>query len=214
VALTLVVDNYDSFTYNLVQMLGARLGPLRVVRNDQVPLADILAWDLARVIISPGPGRPEQAGISVPLVQALAERGPNTPPILGVCLGHQAIARAFGGRVGPAVRLMHGKADRVWHQGGPLFQGVPNGFWGGRYHSLAVEAESLKGTPLEVVATADDGTVMAIAHRQLPVFGIQFHPESILTPEGPRILDNFLAIGAPAGADAIPGGSASAIHQA
>lgn len=202
---TLVIDNYDSFTYNLVQLLGSRVPSVRVVRNDQLPVAELLTGDLDRVVISPGPGRPEQAGVSMALVRALAVRRP-VLPVLGVCLGHQAIACAFGGRVGHAVRLMHGKADRVWHRGGPLFIGVPDGFWAGRYHSLAVDPASLEGTALAVLATAEDGTVMAIGHRRYPIYGIQFHPESILTPDGPKIIDNFLALAAEWGQSEAAGG--------
>jgi anthranilate synthase/aminodeoxychorismate synthase-like glutamine amidotransferase len=184
--MTLVIDNYDSFTYNLVQMLEALGEPTHVVRNDAHPVDELLAWTPGRVVISPGPGRPEQAGVSVELVRRL---GPEVP-VLGVCLGHQAIAVAFGGVVGPAPRLMHGKADRIEHDGTGILRGVPNPFVGGRYHSLAVL--DVAGTPLRVTAVASDGTVMAIRHGSRPVFGIQFHPESILTPDGRQILANFL----------------------
>lgn len=184
----LVIDNYDSFTYNLVQMLGMMGETLRVVRNDAASVEECLALNPERIVISPGPGRPEDAGISVELVRRAGAR----IPILGVCLGHQAIAVAYGGKVMAACRLMHGKSDRIHHSGRGIFTGMADGFEGGRYHSLAVD---LTGAPdLSIEATSDDGTVMAIAHRRFAVWGIQFHPESILTPEGPRVLKNFLQL--------------------
>ncbi|MBX5466281.1 MAG: aminodeoxychorismate/anthranilate synthase component II [Firmicutes bacterium] len=182
----LVIDNYDSFTYNLVQYLGILGAPPEVVRNDALTVEACRRLNPDAVVISPGPGRPETAGISVPLIQAL---GASTP-ILGVCLGHQAIAVAFGGRVVPAPRLMHGKADQVYHDGQGIFTGLPNPLWGGRYHSLAVDVAGVQA--LAVTATAADGTVMAIRHRRYPVVGVQFHPESILTPQGLDLLRNFL----------------------
>jgi anthranilate synthase component 2 len=185
---TLVIDNYDSFTYNLVQMVEALGEKTVVVRNDAWTVDECLAARPDRVIISPGPGRPESAGISVALIQAL----PATVPVLGVCLGHQAIALAFGGTVGPAVRLMHGKADRIQHNGEGILAGLSNPFTGGRYHSLAVT--DVGPGLLRVTAWASDGTVMAVQHVTRPVYGIQFHPESILTPEGPRLMANFLEV--------------------
>jgi len=191
----LVIDNYDSFTYNLVQILGQLLReagradvPLRVVRNDAVDLEDIMAMEPSAVVISPGPGRPEEAGITIPVIRALSGR----TPLLGVCLGHQAIAAAFGGRVVRAGRLMHGKASPVLHQGDALFAGLPSPFMAGRYHSLLV-AEPLP-EPLMVTARTPEGEIMALRHRHHPTFGIQFHPESVLTPEGVRLLRNFLRI--------------------
>lgn len=187
----LVIDNYDSFTYNLVQYLGKLDGPIVVVRNDQVTVDDVVGMAPDRLVISPGPGRPETAGITI---EAILRLGPKIP-VLGVCLGHQAIAAAYGGRVVPAVRLMHGKADRVYHDASGILAGIPQGFLAGRYHSLAVDVE---GCPdLTVQATSDDGTVMAIRHVKWPVFGIQFHPESILTPKGLDILKNFVAWSSP-----------------
>ncbi|MDT7884044.1 MAG: aminodeoxychorismate/anthranilate synthase component II [Thermoflexus sp.] len=191
----LVIDNYDSFTYNLVQILGQLLReagrtdvPLRVVRNDAVDLEDIMAMEPSAVVISPGPGRPEEAGITIPAIRALSGR----TPLLGVCLGHQAIAAAFGSRVVRAGRLMHGKASPVLHQGDALFAGLPSPFMAGRYHSLLV-AEPLP-EPLMVTARTPEGEIMALRHRHHPTFGIQFHPESVLTPEGVRLLRNFLRI--------------------
>ena len=180
----LVVDNYDSFVYNLVQFL-AQLGAETVVRrNDEVLPTDIDGID--GVLTSPGPSTPESAGVSVPIVHDCAER---ELPLLGVCLGHQAIVEAFGGEVGQAKRLVHGKAGAVSHDGRGLFQGLPDPFEGGRYHSLA--ATRIPDV-LEVCATTADGEVMAVRHRELPIDGIQFHPESVLTPTGPELALNFL----------------------
>ncbi len=184
-AVILVLDNYDSFTYNLVQYIG-QMTDVEVVRNDAASVDGIMARDPWGIVISPGPGRPEDAGIAVPLVQAAAER----IPVLGVCLGHQAIACAFGGHVIAAPRLMHGKADVIVHQGGGLFRNVASPLTAGRYHSLAVAVDQAQA--LTVDAVSDDGTVMAISHRQYPVFGLQFHPESVLTPEGMTLITHFI----------------------
>ena len=183
----LVIDNYDSFTYNLVQYLGEMVDDITVVRNDAMTV-DALA-DLApeRVVISPGPGTPAHAGVSVELVRRL---GPTTP-ILGVCLGHQAIGHAFGGTVDRARRQMHGKTSEIRHGGEGVFAGLPSPFVATRYHSLVV----LPGTvpdDLEVTAWAEDDEIMGLRHRRYPVEGVQFHPESILTVEGKRLLRNFL----------------------
>ncbi|GAB4574559.1 MAG: aminodeoxychorismate/anthranilate synthase component II [Anaerolineae bacterium] len=182
----LVIDNYDSFTYNLVQQMGELGADLHVVRNDQITLDGIRDLAPERIVISPGPGTPDDSGISLAV---LRELGPTTP-ILGVCLGHQAIGQVFGGRVVRAPRLMHGKTSMVYHRDTPLFTGVPSPFEATRYHSLIVE-EPLPDT-LEVTAFTEDGVVMALRHRQYPIVGVQFHPESILTAFGPRILQNFL----------------------
>lgn len=181
----LVIDNYDSFTYNLVQYIG-QMAPVEVVRNDALGIPEILAKNPAGIVISPGPGRPEDAGISVELIQAAGSR----IPILGVCLGHQAIALAYGGRIIAAPRPMHGKADAITHRGRGLFKNLPSPFMAGRYHSLAVEVE--KVAVLRVEAESGDGTVMAITHQTYPVYGIQFHPESVLTPEGMTMVAHFV----------------------
>ena len=187
--MVLVIDNYDSFTYNLVQSLGELGAVLRVVRNDALTVADVDRLDVERIVISPGPGRPEQAGITVDLIRAYAPR----VPILGVCLGHQAIGIAFGSAVVAAPALLHGKTSTVEHDGRGVFDGLTEPFPAGRYHSLAVDRTTVPDD-LEVAATArEDGTIMAVRHRRWPVHGVQFHPESVLTGEGRRVLGNFLA---------------------
>jgi anthranilate synthase component 2 len=186
--MTLLIDNYDSFSYNLYQMLGALDTDIRVVRNDALTVQEIAALDPARVVLSPGPGRPAQAGVCAAVTLALAGK----VPILGVCLGHQVICEAFGGVVSYAKGLMHGKPSAVTLDGAcPLFRGLPGVIQAGRYHSLA--AQTLPPV-LQVIATADDGEVMGVRHRRFPVYGVQFHPESVLTPEGQGILENFIAI--------------------
>jgi len=187
--LILMIDNYDSFTYNLVQYLGVLGGNVEVRRNDQVSLEEIEAMAPERLVISPGPGVPQSAGIIIPIIQRFYRQ----VPILGVCLGHQAVAAAFGGRVVRAVRLMHGKTSQIYHDGRGVFRDVPDPFTATRYHSLAVERESLPSC-FEISAEAEDGEIMGLRHRDYPVHGIQFHPESILTQEGMRILENFLAL--------------------
>lgn len=182
----LVIDNYDSFTFNLVQSLGTMVDEVRVVRNDAMTVHEIQGLRPDAIVISPGPGRPEDAGVSLELVRYLG----GTIPILGVCLGHQVIAEAYGGQVVPAVRLMHGKADHVIHHQDGLMCGLADRFLAGRYHSLSVQVEGV--SELRVDAVSDDGTVMALSHQRDPIYGLQFHPESILTPEGPHILKNFL----------------------
>jgi anthranilate synthase/aminodeoxychorismate synthase-like glutamine amidotransferase len=185
-----VIDNYDSFTYNLVQYLGELGAELDVVRNDAEPLDAMVARRPAGVVISPGPGRPADAGVTVPAVRAFGERG---TPLLGVCLGHQGIGEAFGGRIVRARTLMHGKTSRIHHDARGVFAGLPDGFEATRYHSLVVEPASFPGC-LEVSARTDDGEIMGLRHRELPVHGVQFHPESILTSEGKRLLGNFLGL--------------------
>ncbi|MFB3852358.1 MAG: aminodeoxychorismate/anthranilate synthase component II [Vicinamibacterales bacterium] len=188
--MVLVVDNYDSFTWNLVQFLGEIVAPehLVVLRNDAATVAEVLAMKPSRIVISPGPGRPEQAGVSVELV---SRAGPSVP-ILGVCLGHQAIGVAFGARVVRGHRPVHGKASPIEHDGRGVFAGMTGDFDAARYHSLVIAEESMPPA-LEVSARSrDDRTVMAVRHKSLPVHGVQFHPESVLTPAGRRILANFV----------------------
>ena len=183
----LIIDNYDSFTYNLVQYLGELGAESIVLRNDAVTCEEARRLRPDRVVISPGPRAPDDAGVSLDIVRRFA----GEVPILGVCLGHQAIAQAFGGRVVRATRVMHGKTSPIHHDGGSLYRGVDNPFLAGRYHSLIVEEASLPGC-LEVNARTPEGEIMGLRHRTLPVEGVQFHPESILTPAGKVLLGNFL----------------------
>ena len=184
----LVIDNYDSFTYNLVQYLGELGADIKVMRNDAVTLEEVVAASPSRIVISPGPGRPEQAGVTMQVIRELGQ----TTPILGVCLGHQAIGAVFGGRVVRAGVPMHGKTSTIEHDGRGVFSGINGPFVASRYHSLVVEGETMPAA-LEVSArTREDGIVMGLRHRSWPVHGVQFHPESILTGEGRRILRNFL----------------------
>ncbi len=185
----LVIDNYDSFTFNLVQYLGELGAQSDVVRNDAIGAEDVGARQADAVVISPGPCTPREAGISVDAVRSWAGR----LPILGVCLGHQSIAVAYGGRIVPAKTLMHGKTSLISHDGRGVFAGLPDPFEATRYHSLAVAPDSLPDE-LEVCARTDDGEIMGLRHREFPVHGVQFHPESILTGEGKNLLANFLAL--------------------
>jgi anthranilate synthase/aminodeoxychorismate synthase-like glutamine amidotransferase len=184
----LLIDNYDSFTFNLAQYLGELGAPPLVKRNDEITLEQVAELKPDRIVISPGPGRPEDAGISVALIQRF---GP-TVPLLGVCLGHQGIGIAFGGEVVRASQLMHGKLSTVQHDGKGVFRGVTQPFTAGRYHSLVV-ADPLPDA-LEAAARTDDGTIMGVRHRTFPVHGVQFHPESVLTGEGRHLLRNFLEL--------------------
>ena len=197
----LVVDHYDSFVYNLVQLVEGFGYPTRVVRSDAEPAASLAASRPDAVILSPGPGRPEHAGCMVELIEALDER----TPLLGVCLGHQAIGAAVGGIVERAPEPVHGKSSPIHHGGSGILAGLPTPFEAGRYHSLVVRAAGLPDN-LQVTATTEDGLVMALQHRSLPRFGVQFHPESILTPEGPRLIRTFLEMVAQStdGVDALP----------
>ncbi|HUH94213.1 MAG TPA: aminodeoxychorismate/anthranilate synthase component II [Casimicrobiaceae bacterium] len=182
-----MIDNYDSFTYNLVQYLGELGEDVQVYRNDALTLDEIAAWKPQRIVLSPGPCTPSEAGICVPLVQRFA----GEIPILGVCLGHQAIGQAFGGRIVRAGRVMHGKLSNVAHRGQGVFHGLPSPLTATRYHSLVIERASLPSC-LEVTAESEDGEIMGVRHRQLPVEGVQFHPEAILTEKGHELLANFL----------------------
>ena len=181
----LLVDNYDSFTYNLAHLFGALGVDVRVVRNDEITADEAEELGASQLVVSPGPGRPADAGVSIEVIRRLAPK----IPTIGVCLGHQAIVEAFGGEVGYARELLHGKASPVRHDGSGLFTGLPEPFEAGRYHSLAA---TRLPDELEPTAYADDGEVMAVRHRELPIVGVQFHPESVLTPDGPALAKNFL----------------------
>jgi len=183
----LVIDNYDSFTYNLVQYLGELGAELRVIRNDAVDADGVAALAPEGIVISPGPGTPDDAGVSLSLIRRLGER----TPILGVCLGHQAIGQAFGGTVARAKAQMHGKTSDIRHDGRGVFVGLSNPLTATRYHSLVILPHTVPAD-LEVTAWAEDGEIMGVRHRRWPVEGVQFHPESILTVEGKRLLGNFL----------------------
>ncbi len=185
----LVIDNYDSFTYNLVQYLGELGAKLEVVRNDAVDAAAIAALRPERIVISPGPGTPDDAGVTLEVIRQLSA----TTPILGVCLGHQAIGQAFGATVSRAQRQMHGKTSAIEHDGRGVFRGLPSPFSATRYHSLVVLSETVP-PDLEISARSDDGEVMGLRHRERPVEGVQFHPESILTEHGKTLLQNFLEL--------------------
>ena len=186
--MVLVIDNYDSFTYNLVQYLGELGAEVSVLRNDAGTIDDVLAAKADHVVISPGPGRPEQAGLTMSVIRELGQ----TTPILGVCLGHQAIGAVFGGDVVRATVPMHGKTSTIEHDGRGVFRGISGPFQASRYHSLVVAEDAFPGA-LEITArTREDGLVMGLRHREWPIHGVQFHPESILTGEGRTILRNFL----------------------
>jgi anthranilate synthase component 2 len=195
--MVLMIDNYDSFTYNLVQYLGELGEDVRVFRNDEITLDEVGLLRPSAIVISPGPCTPKEAGVSV----ALIERYAADVPILGVCLGHQAIGQAFGGRIVHAKSVMHGKTSAIHHEGKGIFSGLPNPLTATRYHSLVIERESLPAS-LEITAWSEDGEIMAIRHRDFAVEGVQFHPESILTEAGHDLLRNFLR--QPASASATP----------
>ena len=184
----LMIDNYDSFTYNLVQYLGEIGADVEVVRNDSESLDALLERRPDGVVISPGPGVPQDAGVSIQVVEAFAARG---TPVFGVCLGHQSIGVVYGGRIVRARSIMHGKTSQMHHQGQGVFEGLPDPFVATRYHSLVIEPESCPDV-LEVTARTEDGEIMGVRHRELPVEGVQFHPESILTEVGKPLLGNFL----------------------
>lgn len=183
----IMIDNYDSFTYNLVQYLGEMGEDLRVYRNNKITVEEVLSQQPDQIIISPGPCTPNEAGISVPLIKAAAGK----IPLLGVCLGHQSIGQAFGGEVVRAGRLMHGKTSPVYHRGEGVFRGLPTPFEATRYHSLLIRRESLPDC-LEITAETAEGEIMGVRHKELPVEGVQFHPESVLTEHGKELLRNFV----------------------
>jgi anthranilate synthase/aminodeoxychorismate synthase-like glutamine amidotransferase len=183
----LLIDNYDSFTYNLVQAFLVLGATVDVRRNDAISVEEALALDATHLVISPGPGTPRDAGVSMRMIEAFAGR----IPIFGVCLGHQSVVEVFGGSVVRAARLMHGKVSPVVHDGKGLFAGMPPAFQAGRYHSLIAEPESMPAV-LDVTARTAEGEIMGVRHRSLPIEGVQFHPESILTPDGPLLMGNFL----------------------
>ncbi len=183
----LLIDNYDSFTYNLVQAFAAQGADVMVYRNDAISIEEGLALEPTHLVISPGPGRPEDAGVSVQMIAAFADK----VPVLGVCLGHQCLVHHFGGNIVRAERLMHGKTSMTKHDGSTIFEGLPEPFEVGRYHSLCVEHESLPGE-LELTAETGRGEIMGVRHKTLPLEGVQFHPESVLTPEGDHLMANFL----------------------
>ena len=185
----LLIDNYDSFTYNLAQYLGELGAQLQVIRNDKLTIKDIAKLHPAKIVISPGPGRPKDAGISCALIRKFSGQ----IPILGICLGHQCVGQVFGGKVVRAQKLMHGKTSPIYHNGKTLFKGIKSPFTATRYHSLIVQNKGLPPS-LEVIAQTKDKEIMGLKHRDLPVWGLQFHPESILTGEGKKILKNFLKV--------------------
>ena len=185
----LVIDNYDSFTYNLVQYLGELGAKLEVFRNDKITVGRIKKMRPAKIVISPGPGKPSDAGISEEVIAVFGK----TTPILGVCLGHQAIGEAFGGRIVGARSLMHGKTSKIYHDGKGIFKGIRNPFEATRYHSLIVERKSFPKA-LKITAETKDKEIMGLVHKKYPIYGVQFHPESILTLEGKKLLKNFLEI--------------------
>ena len=185
-----LIDNYDSFSYNLYQLIGSIRPDVKVIRNDKITVAELAAMRPEAIILSPGPGRPEDAGICIETVRTLGE----TIPIFGVCLGHQSICRAYGAEVSYAKELMHGKVSEIETEPeSKLFQGLENGIRVGRYHSLAAVSETMP-KELKVTAKTADGEIMAVEHERYPVFGVQFHPESILTPDGKTIMENFFKI--------------------
>jgi len=182
-----IIDNYDSFTYNLVQYFGEFVDDIRVFRNDAVDVDGIRALQPDRIVVSPGPCTPKEAGISVEVVRRL---GPEIP-VLGVCLGHQSVGAAFGGDIVRADRIMHGKVSQITHTGHPLFTDVPSPFTATRYHSLIIKRDTCPAV-LDIIAKTDQDEIMGVAHKQFPIWGVQFHPESILTPHGKQIIRNFL----------------------
>ena len=187
----LVIDNYDSFTYNLVQYFGELGAEMKVVRNDAMSIDEIRDLAPDRICISPGPCTPTEAGISCDVIREFGQNAKQAIPILGVCLGHQSIGQVFGGEVIRAERLMHGKTSPIFHTGKSVFKGLPSPFTATRYHSLIVKRDTLPSC-LEITAETENGTIMGLMHKELPIHGVQFHPESILTEDGMKMLENFL----------------------
>ncbi len=185
----LIIDNYDSFTYNLVHIVAEHTDDYKVIRNDELTVEEVRELNPDKILISPGPGRPADAGITEPLIKELGAQ----TPILGVCLGHQAIGEVFGGKVIHAPKLMHGKTSKITHDGKSVFQNIPNNFTATRYHSLVLDPDQIPEV-LEVSAHSDDDVIMGLRHREYPIEGIQFHPESILTTEGPSLVKNWLEL--------------------
>jgi anthranilate synthase/aminodeoxychorismate synthase-like glutamine amidotransferase len=189
----LVIDNYDSFTYNLVQYFGELGAEMKVVRNDAMSIDEIRELAPERICISPGPCTPNEAGISCEVIREFGQNAEHPIPILGVCLGHQSIGQVFGGEVVRADKLMHGKTSPIFHTGKSVFEGLPSPFTATRYHSLIVKRDTLPSC-LEITAETENGTIMGLMHKELPIHGVQFHPESILTEDGMRMLENFLRV--------------------
>ena len=185
--MVLIIDNYDSFTYNLVHLVAQHTDDYKVIRNDAMTVEEVKELNPVKILISPGPGRPADAGITEALIKEMGDR----TPILGVCLGHQAIGEVFGGEVIHAPKLMHGKTSKIHHDGKKVFKNVENGFTATRYHSLVLNPDKIPDV-LEITARSDDEVIMGLRHKSLPIEGIQFHPESILTTEGPKIIENWL----------------------
>lgn len=185
----LIIDNYDSFTYNLVHLVGRHTEDLEVIRNDDWTIEEVKTRAPDGILISPGPGRPDEAGLTEPVIEALGD----TTPILGVCLGHQAIGEVFGGEIVQADELMHGKTSPVQHNGTGLFHGIEPRFDATRYHSLVVDRDTFPHDALKITAEAENGTIMGLRHRTYPLYGIQFHPESVMTTAGPKIIENWLS---------------------
>lgn len=186
----LVIDNYDSFTYNLVQYIGTINPNLQVHRNDQITIDGIKNISPEKIVISPGPGKPESAGLSIEIVEKFGAK----IPILGICLGHQAIAVAFGAKVGPANEIVHGKTSKITHSGSDIFRKIPSAFQATRYHSLVVHEDTFPVESLKITARTDDGLIMALEHKEFPIYGLQFHPESVVTEYGMQMVKNFLKV--------------------
>ncbi|MBE3592775.1 MAG: aminodeoxychorismate/anthranilate synthase component II [Thermoanaerobacter sp.] len=186
----LIIDNYDSFTYNLYQYVGEMKDEVMVVRNDEITVEEVAKLNPNKIILSPGPGRPENAGICVDVIKSLGDK----IPILGICLGHQAIGYAYGAKIAKADKIMHGKTSLIFHNGRGIFRNIKNPIKGMRYHSLVIDRNTLP-EELEITAQTEEGVIMGVRHRKYPVYGLQFHPESILTEQGKEILRNFLEVG-------------------